>query len=168
MKRLISILLACIFLWLAMPLGAMAEALNPLPTSQELSAAVAITGLSDDAPGYHSGMDPNYSMTALQLTGWINDFQKNQLSYILDSFENYDVALYDIKENHPLDYETLKKNYGGGIDMLYEEYSMAKEWQDEVNYYANRLPIIAGEIYNIAEAFQGEEALSERDQAIYA
>ncbi|MBQ9252410.1 MAG: hypothetical protein IJ188_07235 [Clostridia bacterium] len=168
MKKLISILLACMFMWQAMPLDAMAEALNPLPTSQELSAAVAITGLSDDAPGYHSGMDPNYSMTALQLTGWINDFQKNQLNYILDSFENYDVALYDIKENHPLDYETLKKNYGGGIDMLYEEYSMAKEWQDEVNYYANRLPILAGGIYNIAEAFQGEEALSERDQAIYA
>ena len=168
MKKLISTLLACVFLWQAMPLNVIAEAVNPFPTAQELSAALAITGLSDDAPGYHSGMAPDYSMTALQLTSWINDFQKNQLNYILDSFENYDVALYDIMENHPLDYETLKKNCGGGIDMLYEEYSLAKEWQDEVNYFANRLPILAGEIYNLADAFQGEESLSERDQVIYA
>jgi len=163
MKKCLSLLLACIFLWLSMPLSVLAEALNPLPTGQELAAALAVTGLTEDAPGYHSGMAPDYSMTALQLTGWINDFQNNQLNYILDSFENYDVALYDIKENHPLEYETLKKSCGGGIDMLYSEYSTAKEWQDEVNYFAERLPIVAGEIYNLADVFQGEESMSERD-----
>ena len=168
MRKCVSILLACIFLWLAMPLSALAEALNPPPTGQELSAALAVTGLTEDAPGYHSGMAPDYSMTALQLTGWINDFQKNQLNYILDSFENYDVALYDIRENHAQAYETLQATCGGGIAMLYSEYSMAKEWQDEVNYYAERLPILAGEIYNTAEALQGREDLSERDQAIHA
>ncbi len=67
-------------------------------------------------------------MTALQLVGWVNAFQKNELNHILDSFENYDVMLYDLKENHPLAYETLKKENGGGIDMLYEEYSYAKVW----------------------------------------
>ena len=65
MKRCVSILLACIFLWLAMPLTVLAEALNPPPTGQELSAALAVTGLTEDAPGYHSGMAPDYSMTAL-------------------------------------------------------------------------------------------------------
>lgn len=168
MKKLVSVLLACMFFLLAMPLNVLAEALNPLPTGQELSAALAITGLTDDAPGYHIGMDPEYSMNAMQLTGWINDFQKNQLCYILDSFENYDVALYDIRESQPLAYETLKNNCGSGIDMLYEEYSYAKAWQDEVNYYAERLPILAAEIYNIADAIQGEENLSERDQVIFA
>ncbi|MBQ9251136.1 MAG: hypothetical protein IJ188_00690 [Clostridia bacterium] len=34
MKKLISALLACIFLWQAMPLDAMAEALNPLPPAR--------------------------------------------------------------------------------------------------------------------------------------
>ena len=50
MKKLISTLLACVFLWQAMPLNVIAEAVNPFPTAQELSAALAITGLSDDAP----------------------------------------------------------------------------------------------------------------------
>ena len=168
MKKLISALLACIFLWLAMPLSVLAEALNPLPTSQELSAAVALTGLSDEAPAYHDGMKPDYSMTALQLVGWVNAFQKNELNHILDSFENYDVMLYDLKENHPLAYETLKKENGGGIDMLYEEYSYAREWQDEINHDADRLTMLSASIYTMAEEMQGEESLSERDQTIYA
>ena len=81
MKKLVSLLLACVFLWQAMPMNGLAESVNPLPTAQELSAAVALTGLSDEAPGYHDGMAPDYSMTAQQLTGWIREFQKNNLNY---------------------------------------------------------------------------------------
>ena len=40
MKKLISTLLACVFLWQAMPLNVIAEAVNPFPTAQELSAAL--------------------------------------------------------------------------------------------------------------------------------
>jgi len=168
MKKLISTLLACVFLWQAMPLNVIAEAVNPFPTAQELSAAVALTGLSDEAPAYHDGMKPDYSMTAMQLSGWVRAFQKNELNHILDSFENYDVKLYDLKENHPLAYETLKKENGGGIDMLYEEYSYARKWQDEVNHDADRLTMLAASIYTMAEEIQSEDTLSERDQAIYA
>ena len=43
MKKLISTLLACVFLWQAMPLNVIAEAVNPFPTAQELSAAFPTT-----------------------------------------------------------------------------------------------------------------------------
>ena len=54
MKKLVSILLALIFLTQSMPVNALAEALYPAPTAQELTAAVALTGLDDSAPGYRS------------------------------------------------------------------------------------------------------------------
>ncbi len=102
MKKLLSVMMALIFLWLAMPLDVLAEAIHPLPTSQELSAAVALTGLSKDTPGYRSGMKPSESMNAMQLAGWIHEFQKQKLDYIMDTFENYDVELaYVLKTIRP-------------------------------------------------------------------
>ena len=67
MKRRIAFLLAAVFVWMAMPLEMAAAALNPLPTVQELSAAVALTGLSDDAPGYHPGMEISSTMNVQQM-----------------------------------------------------------------------------------------------------
>ena len=40
---------------------------EPAPTAQELSAAVTLTGLSDDAPGYHPGMEISSTMNVQQM-----------------------------------------------------------------------------------------------------
>ncbi len=64
-----SFLLALILFAQLLPANVIAEAIDPMPTSQELSAAVALTGLSESAPGYRSGMKPSESMNAMQLAG---------------------------------------------------------------------------------------------------
>ena len=75
MKKLMPFLLALILFAQLLPANVIAEAINPIPTTAELSAAVAITGLLDSAPGYREGMTPSESMNAMQLVGWIKDFQ---------------------------------------------------------------------------------------------
>ena len=50
MKKLVCVFLALIFFCQAAPLNAMAEALVSVPTAQELTAALALTGLDDDSP----------------------------------------------------------------------------------------------------------------------
>ena len=121
MKKLVSLLLALILFTQAMPMNVLAEAVTPVPTSQELSAAVALTGLSDSAPGYRSGMEPSESMNAMQLAGWIHEFQDQKLGYIMDTFENYDVELAYVKENYPATFDLLKGYAEAGIGRLYDE-----------------------------------------------
>ena len=167
MKKLLSILLALLFFLQAMPWNALAEAVNPVPTGMELSAALALTGLSPDAPGYRSGMKPSAAMNAMQLAGWMHEFQQQKLGYIMDIFENYDVELAYIKEKYPTTFAMLKGYSEAGIGRLYDEYSAAKAWQDEVHYYDSLLVNGAARINVLAEYLQGED-LTERDKVIYA
>ena len=151
----------------AQPLNALADILNPLPTAQELSAAVALTGLSDDAPGYRSGMAPSRSMSALQMAGWIEEFQDGKLAYIMDTFENYDVELAYLKENYPVTFDLLKGFSEAGIGRLYDEYSRAMAWRDEVKYYYDLLVNTASQIFVLAESLQ-KDGMTEREQAVAA
>lgn len=167
MKKLISLFLALVLFSQILPLNAIAEALYPIPTNQELSAALAKTGLSEGAPGYRQGMAPSQSMNAMQLAGWIKDFQENKLSYIMDIFENYDVELSYVKEKYPVTFDLLKGFNEAGIGKLYAEYSDAKAWKDDVNYYYNSLVTTAGDIYVKAELLQREET-AEKEQIVYA
>ena len=167
MKKIVSLLLALIFFSQAMPMNVLAEAVNPVPTNQELSAAVALTGLSDSAPGYRSGMAPSESMSAMQLAGWIHEFQDQKLGYIMDTFENYDVELAYVKEHYPSTFGMLKSYSGAGIGRLYDEYSEAKAWRDDVHYYDDLLTSTAYRIDVLAEYLQSGE-MTEREQTIYA
>ena len=167
MKKLISVLLAMIFFSQALPANVIAEAVNPLPTSQELSAAVALTGLSEDAPGYRSGMKPSVSMNAMQLAGWVHEFQGQKLDSIMDTFENYDVELAYVKENYPATFEMFKGYTEAGIGRLYDEYSEAKAWRDEIHYYDDLLVDTAAWIDVLAEYLQ-RDGITEREQVIYA
>lgn len=167
MKKLISVLLAMIFFSQALPANVIAEAVNPLPTSQELSAAVALTGLSEDAPGYRSGMKPSVSMNAMQLAGWVHEFQGQKLDSIMDTFENYDVELAYVKENYPAAFEMFKGYTEAGIGRLYDEYSEAKAWRDEIHYYDDLLVDTAARIDVLAEYLQ-RDGITEREQVIYA
>ncbi len=167
MKKMVSLLLALIFFFQAMPAGVIAEAINPAPTPQELSAALALTGLSDEAPGYRSGMKPSVNMNAMQLAGWIHEFQRQKLDYIMDVFENYDVELAYVKEKYPVTFDMLKGFSEAGIGKLYDEYSEAKGWRDDVHYYDDLLTGAAYRIDVLAEYLQSGE-LTEREQVIYA
>ena len=167
MKKFLSILLALIFFFQCLPANVIAEAVNPVPTSMELSAAVALTGFSEDAPGYRSGMEPSVNMNAMQLAGWIHEFQSQQLAYIMDTFENYDVELAYVQKNYPTTFEMLKGFSEAGIGKLYGEYSAAKAWQDDVNYYEDLLMNTASRIDVLAKYLQSGE-LTEREQVIYA
>ena len=167
MKKLFSVLLALIFFSQALPVNVIAESINPLPTSQELSAAVALTGLLEDAPIYRSGMEPSENMNAMQLAGWIHEFQKQKLSYIMDTFENYDVELAYVKEKYPTTFSMLKGYSAAGIGRLYDEYSEAKAWRDDVYYYDSLLVNTAARINVLADYLKSGE-ISEREQVIYA
>lgn len=167
MKKLISVLMVCLFFWQALPLNVLAEAVNPPPTAQELAAAVALTGLSDDAPGYHPGMEVSTGMNVQQLVGWIDDFWANRMYGVMDSFENYDVALHGLKESHPAVYQSLEGAPGTGVDLFYTGYQSAMEMQDEIKYYRDTLSSDAADIFTMAELLQSG-ACTEKEQAVYA
>ena len=167
MKKLVCLLLALVFVLQAAPVNVIAEMTNPVPTAQELTAAVLLTGLSDNAPGYRSGMEPSESMNAMQLAGWIREFQAQKQGYIMDIFENYDVELAYVKDNYPATFDMLRSVSEAGIGRFYSEYSTAKAWQDDMNYYRNNLNSLAGEIYVLADYFQ-KGGLTEKEQAVYA
>lgn len=167
MKRSISALMAVIFLWLAMPLKVIAEAINPPPTAEELSAAIALTGLSEDAPTYHSGMEISVNMNIQQLLGWINDFTDNRLCYVMDSFQNYDILLSDLKKDYPAKYNQMNSDPDTGIGLFYTDYHYAMEMRDEVNYYRDKLSIASGRILANSEMLQSGDC-TEEEQAVYA
>ena len=167
MKKLLSLLLVLVFLCQAMPADAIAAGLKTMPTSAELAAAVALTGLSDEAPGYRAGMKPSASMNAMQLAGWIHEFQREKQACIMDIFENYDVELAYVKEHYPSTFSLLQGFSAVGIGQLYDEYSNARAWRDEVQHYENRLTQTAARIDVLANYLQSGE-ITEREQVIYA
>ena len=159
--------MAVIFIWLAMPLKVVAEAINPPPTAEELSAAIALTGLSEDAPTYHSGMEISVNMNIQQLLGWINDFTDNRLCYVMDSFQNYDILLSDLKKDYPVKYNQMNSDPDTGIGLFYTDYHYAMEMRDEVNYYRDKLSIASGRILANSEMLQSGDC-TEEEQAVYA
>lgn len=167
MKKVLSALMALILCLQVLPLQAAAETVIPVPTDAELTAAVLLTGLSDDAPGYHEGMAVSANMSAVQLVGWILDFQTSRQAFIMDTFENYDVELAYLKENYPATFSMLQGYTGTGIGKLYDEYSKAKEWQDEVNAARDRIENLASDIYVLAEDIQAE-GISEKQRMVFA
>ena len=48
-----------------LPVQALAEAGPQMPSSSELAAARALTGLAEDAPIYHAGMSVSSAMNAM-------------------------------------------------------------------------------------------------------
>ena len=67
-----------------------------------------------------------------------------------------------VKEKYPVTFDLLKGFNEAGIGKLYAEYSNAKAWKDNVNYYYNSLVTIAGDIYVKAELLQREETAEKR------
>ena len=167
MKKLTAFILALIFCWQALPTGALADLANAVPTAQELSAAMATTGLGDDTPGYHEGMPISKSMTANQMKCWIENYQNSKLAYIMDTFENYDVELYYVKDKYPVTFDLLKSFTEAGIGLLYDNYSKAMDLRDQVAYYHDRLAETASRTYTLAKLVQ-EEDLEDRMKVIYA
>ena len=167
MKRLIALLLATVFVWMAMPLDMAAAALNPPPTAQELSAAIALTGLSDDAPGYHPGMALSSKMNIQQLIGWIVDFAENRLACVMDTFENYDVEMHYLQDHDPVSYGLLSQVHKKGIDFFYYRYDEAMDIRDEITYYRDMLTKYASDVFTMAEALK-KGGLTEKQQAVYA
>ena len=167
MKKLIAFFLALVFCWQAVPQNVLADMANPLPTAEELAAAVATTGLAEGAPVYHDGMPISKSMTATQMKDWIEDYQNNKLAYIMDTFENYDVELYYVKETYPVTFDLLKGFSEAGIGLLYDNYSKAMDLRDQVAYYHDQLAEASSRTYTLAQVLQTEE-LEDRMKVIYA
>ncbi len=167
MKKLVALFLSLIFCWQAVPQNVLAEAVNPLPTAEELAAAMATTGLGEDAPVYHDGMPISKSMTASQMKGWIEEYQNLKLAYIMDTFENYDVELCYVREHYPATFELLKGFSAAGIGLLYDNYSKARDLRDEVAYYHDELARESSRAYTLGLMVQ-ENELDERMKVIYA
>ncbi|MBR4500557.1 MAG: hypothetical protein IKP22_01505 [Clostridia bacterium] len=140
---------------------------EPAPTAQELSAAVTLTGLSDDAPGYHPGMEISSTMNVQQMVGWIVDFAENKLASVMNTFENYDVELHYLKDHDPVSYGLLSQVHKNGIDFFYYRYDEAMDMRDEITYYRDMLNKYASDVFTMAEELK-EGGLTEKQQAVYA
>ena len=128
MKRTLALLLLMVLLAQALPFEALA-AIGKVMTDEELAAAYALTGYGDSAQsnGYHSGMLPNASWSASQLTSYLDDKLQLDLHNITDTLARTSSTL---AENESA-YEEFKQL--GLMQQAQDDYLNAQELTQEMS-----------------------------------
>ena len=146
MRRWLCALLMVVLLLQALPVSALAT-VGRVITPGELSAAYALTGLSDvdGAQGnaaYHRGMQPNATWNAAQLSDWLEDIMATDLHNVEDILSRIEVAMTRLQQSNPQAYDSLSGGdgkYDGVYGNLQQMYSDAEALREEMYYYRDAL-----------------------------
>jgi len=142
MKKWLSITLLLVLLSQVLPLNALA-AIGKVLTTEELAAAYALTGLSNEAAVarnsavYHKGMQPNATWNAMQISDWLDDVLSTEMYNVEDILTRASVALARLKESNTGAYKRLSggdSRYKGTLDSLRKMYRDAEAVREEMRY----------------------------------
>ena len=124
-----------------LPVQALAEAGPQMPSSSELAAARALTGLAEDAPIYHAGMSVSSAMNAMQLSGWLDELLGNEMFSLQSAYQSIQTTLERMKAEDPGYYGIMtdtdnNRQYPLRIKKLYHQ---SEELREELAFYSHRL-----------------------------
>ncbi|MDD6050259.1 MAG: hypothetical protein PUC00_03150 [Clostridiales bacterium] len=141
MKRICSMILVLALLCQLLPVQALAQAGLELPSASELAAARALTGLAEDAPGYHAGMSVSTAMNAMQLSGWLDELLDNEMYSLQSAYQNIQTTLERMKTEDPNYYGIMtdtpnNRQYLPRIESLHHQ---SEELREELSFYSHRL-----------------------------
>lgn len=141
MKRICSMILVLTLLFQVLPVQALAEAVLALPSASELAAARELTGLAEDAPGYHAGMSVSSAMNAMQLSGWLDELLDNEMYSLQSAYQNIQTTLERMRIEDPNYYGIMtdtdnNRQYPQRIEKLYHQ---SEELREELAFYSHRL-----------------------------
>ncbi|MGN1368636.1 MAG: hypothetical protein ACI4WX_07205, partial [Aristaeellaceae bacterium] len=141
MKRICSMILVLTLLFQVLPVQALAEAALALPSASELAAARELTGLAEDAPGYHAGMSVSSAMNAMQLSGWLDELLDNEMYSLQSAYQNIQTTLERMRVEDPNYYGIMtdtdnNRQYPQRIEKLYHQ---SEELREELAFYSHRL-----------------------------
>ncbi len=138
MKRWISIFLSILLMVQTLPLEALADTSHLILTPQELQAAIALTGLSDDAAPYHAGMRASSAMNASQAIELLDQVISHDLNGVMNTANDLLVkaAQEGIPDNHP------------GLVKLHAIYAEMSRLKERLNHLYDRLNTYGNYIVN--------------------
>ena len=141
MKRICSMILVLALFWQMLPVQALAEAGLDLPSASELAAARTLTGLAEDAPGYHAGMSVSAAMNAMQLSGWLDELLQNEMASLQGAYQSIQTTLERMKTEDPNYYGIMTDTpnniqYPPRIETLHHQ---SEELREELAFYSHRL-----------------------------
>ena len=87
-KRFLAAALSALLFLQALPLEALADGERFLISEAELEAAVALSGLDEDAAGWHDGMTPSENMNAAQIAGYLERLIEHDLKGLMDTAQD--------------------------------------------------------------------------------
>lgn len=130
-----------------------------IKTPSEIAAALQRTGLADgDSRYYHDGMEFTEHMSAMQVVGWIENYYDENVDPLVNTFEDYHVALGELPEDR-------RASLGqDSLDLFYGCLDLLDEHVDEVLYYRDALADAASDVNTLAGQLE-ESSLTEKETA---
>ncbi|MDO4740492.1 MAG: LPXTG cell wall anchor domain-containing protein [Eubacteriales bacterium] len=148
-----------------LPTTALADAQRFLLSPEQLNAAVALTGLSEGAAGWHKGMTPSEHMNAAQVAGYLQELIGHDLDGLTATLQDVEVDLYLFEQNHPEDYRRLVSS--NSLLQLGELSSEMRAMTDELTYHYDELVAHSHYIYANREKLY-DAGYSEKERIQYS
>ena len=86
MRKFISVLLAFVLLFEALPVLALADAVNYTLPAEDVNRIIRRAGINGAA--YHTGMEFSPNMSGYQMLAWLYDFQENEIAALVNSWQS--------------------------------------------------------------------------------
>ncbi|MBR3017691.1 MAG: hypothetical protein IKH57_11565, partial [Clostridia bacterium] len=158
MKRLICVVLVLVFLLEASPNEALAESAGMI-TAEELAEAWALTGLDENAASYHSGMEADGAMNAMQLAGWVDDLLDNEMNTLGNIHADLEQAIAELQVRDDDSYQRLILSNEGQsyLNRSRELYAASEDLREQLRWHKDQLENKSGRIrYMIESLSEGQ------------
>lgn len=163
-KRFLAAALSALLFLQALPLEALADGERFLISEAELEAAVALSGLDEDAAGWHDGMTPSENMNAAQIAGYLERLIEHDLKGLMDTAQDVEKALADLLLSDPQRYAELTSG-NGSLAQLDSLTANLRAMMDDLSYDHDELVAQSDYIYTNRNApFNAEYSEKERIQ----
>ena len=163
-KRFLAAALSALLFLQALPLEALADGERFLISEAELEAAVALSGLDEDAAGWHDGMTPSENMNAAQIAGYLERLIEHDLKGLMDTAQDVEKALADLLLSDPQRYAELTSG-NGSLAQLDSLTANLRAMMDDLSYDHDELVAQSDYIYTNRNApFNAEYCEKERIQ----
>ena len=145
-KRFLAAALSALLFLQALPLEALADGERFLISEAKLEAAVALSGLDEDAAGWHDGMTPSENMNAAQIAGYLERLIEHDLKGLMDTAQDVEKALADLLLSDPQRYAELTSG-NGALAQLDSLTANLRAMMDDLSYDHDELVAQSDYIY---------------------
>ncbi len=169
MKRWISLFLSILLMLQTLPVEALADTSHLILTPQELQAAIALTGLADDAAPYHAGMRASTAMNASQAIELLDQMIQHDLRGVMNTANDLLVKASQegISENHPglVKLRAIHAEMGSLMERLNHLYDRLNTYS---NYIVNNQHILTDSDFTEKDRVQYSKRVRETRDEILA